>query len=69
MLVDLLSSSHLDGRAAVVIGGTGALGSRIAEALADAGARTAIVGRDPAHGDTALNRLRNLACAHSGEHE
>ncbi|MGD0083359.1 MAG: SDR family oxidoreductase [Acidimicrobiales bacterium] len=59
--VDLPTSFRLDGRVAVVIGGTGALGSRIAEALADAGARTVIVGRDAAHADAALSRLRNGA--------
>ncbi|MGO8874962.1 MAG: SDR family NAD(P)-dependent oxidoreductase [Acidimicrobiales bacterium] len=59
--MNLPTSFRLDGRVAVVIGGTGALGSRIAEALADAGAATVIVGRDAAHGDAALGRLRDGA--------
>jgi len=55
---DLLASFRLDGRVAVVIGGTGALGGEMAKALADAGARTVIVGRDRARADVALDRLR-----------
>jgi NAD(P)-dependent dehydrogenase (short-subunit alcohol dehydrogenase family) len=35
---DLPSSFRLDGRVAVVVGGTGALGGRMAQALAGAGA-------------------------------
>jgi NAD(P)-dependent dehydrogenase (short-subunit alcohol dehydrogenase family) len=60
-MVDLPTSFRLDGRVAVVIGGTGVLGSRIAAALADAGARTVIVGRDTAHGEETLGRLRTEA--------
>jgi NAD(P)-dependent dehydrogenase (short-subunit alcohol dehydrogenase family) len=50
---DLPSSFRLDGRVAVVVGGTGALCGRMAQALAEAGARTVIVGRDPAKASTA----------------
>ncbi len=57
-LPDLPSSFRLDGRVAVVIGGTGVLCGRMAHALADAGARTVIVGRDPAKGSAALERLQ-----------
>jgi NAD(P)-dependent dehydrogenase (short-subunit alcohol dehydrogenase family) len=59
--IDLPASFRLDGRVAVVIGGTGSLGGRMAGALADAGARTVIVGRDRAHGTAALDRLNNGA--------
>ena len=55
---DLPSSLRLDGRVAVVVGGTGALGGRMAQALAEAGARTVIVGRDRTRADAALARLR-----------
>ena len=51
-------SFRLDGRVAVVVGGTGSLCGRMAGALAAAGARTVIVGRDQARGDAALERLR-----------
>jgi NAD(P)-dependent dehydrogenase (short-subunit alcohol dehydrogenase family) len=37
----------LDGRVAVVTGGTGAIGSALAAGLADAGARVAVVARSP----------------------
>lgn len=48
---------RLDGRVAVVIGGTGVLGGRMAAALAGAGATTVIVGRDAAKGAAALASL------------
>ena len=55
---DLPSSFRLDGRVAVVVGGSGVLCGRMARALAGAGARTVIVGRDPVKGSAALDRLR-----------
>ena len=36
---------RLDGRVAVVVGGSGALGGEMARALARAGARVAVLGR------------------------
>ena len=56
--LDLPSSFRLDGRVAVVVGGTGVLCGRMAQVLGAAGARTVIVGRDRAKADTALERLR-----------
>jgi len=54
------SSFRLDGRVAVVIGGTGVLGCRIAGALAGAGARTVVVGRDERRGEEASTSLTGL---------
>lgn len=47
----------LDGRVAVVIGGTGVLGGRIAAVLAEAGATTVVVGRDADRAAAAAARL------------
>ena len=46
----------------MVVGGTGVLCGRMAQALAEAGARTVIVGRDRATGSAALDRLRVDGC-------
>lgn len=54
-------SFRLDDRVAVVIGGTGVLCGRMAAALAGAGARTVVVGRDPERGTAAADRLRDEA--------
>lgn len=59
MSVPLAAGSYrLDGRVAVVIGGTGVLGGRMAAALAGAGARAVIVGRSTQKGETAADALR-----------
>ena len=41
----------------MVLGGTGVLGSRMAEAIAGAGARTVVVGRAPEKGAAVAERL------------
>lgn len=48
---------RLNSETAVVVGGTGVLGGAIAEALADAGARVAIVGRDPGRGEARVRKI------------
>jgi NAD(P)-dependent dehydrogenase (short-subunit alcohol dehydrogenase family) len=48
----------LHGRTAVVIGGTGVLGSAFCEALAGAGAHTIVAGRDSARGEDCVHRLK-----------
>ena len=59
--VDVLDSFRLDGRVGVVIGGSGVLGSQMAQAMAEVGARVVIVGRDPATGQAVAQRLRQMA--------
>jgi NAD(P)-dependent dehydrogenase (short-subunit alcohol dehydrogenase family) len=56
---DIATSLRLDGRTAVVIGGTGVLGSRIAATFAQAGARVVIVGRDETKAADVLELLKN----------
>ena len=53
------ASFRLDNKVSVVIGGTGVLGSRMAEALAGAGARTVIVGRDRSKAEAVLDRVES----------
>lgn len=48
---------NLEGRTAVVMGGTGALGGAMAEALAGAGARVAIVGRNAERGQQRVAQI------------
>lgn len=47
----------LDGKTAVVIGGTGVLGGSFCEALAGAGAHTVVVGRNPENGQACVDRI------------
>jgi len=47
----------LEGRTAIVIGGTGVLGGAFCEALAGAGAHTLVVGRNRDHGETCAQRI------------
>jgi NAD(P)-dependent dehydrogenase (short-subunit alcohol dehydrogenase family) len=48
----------LDGLTAVVIGGTGTLGGAFCDALAQAGAYTFVVGRNPDHGADRVVKIR-----------
>ncbi|MDA8343183.1 MAG: SDR family oxidoreductase [Actinomycetota bacterium] len=59
-------SFRLDGRVAVVVGGTGTLGSSMAGALAGAGAATVVVGRDRERGEEVAGRLAPAAEAGGG---
>jgi NAD(P)-dependent dehydrogenase (short-subunit alcohol dehydrogenase family) len=54
----LPASFRLDGRVAVVVGGTGVLGSSMAGTLAAAGARTVVVGRDEERGERVAENLQ-----------
>ncbi len=47
----------LDGRTAVVVGGTGVLGGAFSEALGFAGAHVVVVGRNAEHGNVAVQRI------------
>jgi NAD(P)-dependent dehydrogenase (short-subunit alcohol dehydrogenase family) len=49
----------LSGETAAVIGGTGVLGSSMAEALATAGARVAIIGRNEERGRSAVRKIED----------
>jgi len=48
---------NLESETAVILGGTGVLGGAMAEALADAGARVAIVGRNAERGQERVRRI------------
>jgi 3-oxoacyl-[acyl-carrier protein] reductase len=52
-----MSERELDGQIALVTGGSRGIGRAIAEALADAGARVAIIGRDGARAGDVAGRL------------
>ena len=64
----------MDGKIALISGGSRGIGLAIAEALARQGAHVVVTGRDPAHGAQALARLRAITpnasfeAAESGNH-
>ena len=59
MLSDIFS---LDGETAAVIGGTGALGGAMAEALAAHGARVAVIGRSEQRGRQRVEAIEAAGC-------
>ncbi len=55
---DELTRFRLDGRVAVVPGGSGGIGSRLCEALAGVGAHVVVIGRDERRTRAAAQRMR-----------
>lgn len=55
----LKSLFGLEGRTAIVIGGTGVLGGAFCDALAGAGAHTLVVGRNRDHGENCTDRIKH----------
>lgn len=55
-----MPSLSLDGKVAIVTGATSGIGQELALAMADAGARTVLVGRDAARLDAAVEQARTL---------
>jgi NAD(P)-dependent dehydrogenase (short-subunit alcohol dehydrogenase family) len=56
---DELERFRLDGRVAIVTGGTGGIGSRLTQALGRVGARVVVHGRDQARADAVAQGLRD----------
>lgn len=63
-----VSAFRLDGKVAVLIGGTGVLGANLARTFARAGASTVIVGRDRSKADDVLERMRSDGFEGAFEH-
>jgi NAD(P)-dependent dehydrogenase (short-subunit alcohol dehydrogenase family) len=59
LIADELERFRLDGRVAIVTGGTGGIGSRVSEALARVGGRVMVHGRDELRASTIAERLRS----------
>jgi gluconate 5-dehydrogenase len=54
-MTDELARFRLDGRVAVVSGGSGGIGLRLCQALGGVGARLVVIGRDPTRASAALD--------------
>ena len=54
----MIKQFRMDGRVAIVTGGTSGIGLAIAKALADAGAKVVVAGRSQERGEEALEALR-----------
>ncbi|HEY3726261.1 MAG TPA: SDR family oxidoreductase [Solirubrobacteraceae bacterium] len=59
LIADELARFRLDGRVAIVAGGTGGIGSRVSAALGRVGARVVVHGRDEAKAGALAERLRD----------
>src|SRR3954471_1842466 len=60
MPTDELARFRVDGRVAVVSGGTGAIGSRLSVALARSGARIAVLGRSAEHASELRDQINGV---------
>jgi NAD(P)-dependent dehydrogenase (short-subunit alcohol dehydrogenase family) len=54
----MMNLFDLSGEVAVVIGAAGVLGGKVAEGLAQAGAKVAVLDRDAEHGEACVQRIR-----------
>ena len=54
----MMNLFDLTGEVAVVIGATGVLGGKLAQGLAQAGAKVAVVGRNPERGEACASQIR-----------
>jgi NAD(P)-dependent dehydrogenase (short-subunit alcohol dehydrogenase family) len=62
LIADELQRFRLDDRVAIVTGGTGGIGSRLARALAGVGASVVVHGRDPARAQGLAEQIRSGGC-------